>query len=143
LRPVLSTQLFRTVTAASAQRAWDELTSGAKRSWLYGLTLQCAPWRDGSIIRAEVPGGPRLRGEVLRAECPIRLSHTVGDTLEEPSVYLTWEISPEPMGTVVRLSVDEPDPSAVSETELTWLHVISALGDHLGSCGPTTRESLV
>jgi uncharacterized protein YndB with AHSA1/START domain len=132
---VLSTHLFRTITAAHPDCVWEALTtSGEKVGWLYGLTV-CGSWRDGSTVTAGVTGGPQLTGRVLRAEPPRLLSYSLGDTVDEPSAYLTWEICADPAGTVVRLYVDELDASAPIEVEIAWLPVLTALDRRLRHCG--------
>ncbi|HWC39884.1 MAG TPA: SRPBCC domain-containing protein [Acidimicrobiales bacterium] len=135
-----STDLFRMTTTAPPGRVWEALTAtGQTSGYLYGLRL-CSKWQAGSTLTADVAAGPHLTGQVLRADPPQLLSYTLGDSVEEPSVYVTWAVREEEFGTVVRLYVDEPDPVTVSETEVVWLPVLAALRDRLSR--PSGRQDL-
>jgi hypothetical protein len=139
--PALGSELFRIITQASAQRVWETLTtSGEGVDYLYGLTIQSG-WRAGSAITAGLPAGPQLVGEVLRADEPRLLSYNLGDTAGEPSVYVTWEVEAGPAATIVRLYIDEMDPSSLpsADIERAWLPVVAALEHRLrrgGAEGP-------
>jgi uncharacterized protein YndB with AHSA1/START domain len=123
----LGSELFRLITPASAQRVWETLTaSGAGIEYLYGLVVE-ATWQPGSTVTAALPAGPRLAGEVLRVDEPRLLSYTLGDTAGEPSAYVTWEVDAGPDATIVRLYVDEVQPSSSADIERAWLPVVAAL----------------
>jgi uncharacterized protein YndB with AHSA1/START domain len=125
--PVFGSELFRIITPASPQCVWQALTAtGEPVNYLYGLAVQ-GRWRPGSAITLGVAAGPHLRGEVLRADPPRLLTYTLGDTANEPSVFVTWEIDVEADGTIVRLYVDEVDPSTSADIEVAWLPVLTAL----------------
>jgi hypothetical protein len=76
----------------------------------------------------------RLVGGVLAAECPRRLSCTLGDNPGEPSVYVTREPRPLDEATTVRLIIDAPWPPAdgTDDLEASWLPVLSGLVTQLG-----------
>jgi len=80
---------------------------------------------------------------VLAAERPRRLSCTLDDPPGSPVVYVTWELHPAGDGTIIRLTVDEPWPLAVSSEDLesAWLPVLSGLVKHLerGPSSPSER----
>ena len=138
--PALGSELFRIITRASAQRIWEALTAtGEGVDYLYGLTVE-ATWRAGSTVTAGLPAGPRLVGEILRADQPRLLSYTLGDTAGEPSVYVTWEVDAEPDTTIVRLYVDELHPLSSSDIERAWLPVVAALEERLRSGGALPVE---
>ena len=82
----------------------------------------------------------RLDGEVLAAEQPHRLSHTLDDPPGTPAVYVTWELRDVDDGTIIRLHVDEPWPMAdgTDDLETAWLPVILGLVKHLEH-GPASR----
>ena len=124
-----ATELFRTLTNADAASVWDILAPSCKGSaYLYGMAVE-SDWTPGSPITLGPDGGPRLTGVVLAADRPRRLTYTLGDSAEKPSVYVTWEIRTDSCGTVVRLYVDEVDPVAGSAEELesVWLPVLASL----------------
>jgi hypothetical protein len=138
--PALGSELFRIVTPARARQVWETLTgTGEGVDYLYGLTVE-ATWRAGSTVTAGLPAGPRLVGEILRADEPRLLSYTLGDTVDEPSVYVTWEVDAEPEGTIVRLYVDELHPVSSADIERAWLPVVAALEQRLRSGGALPVE---
>lgn len=131
---LLATERFGIVTAAPPGCVWDALTTtGAKVGHLYGLIVH-SEWQPGSTVTAGIPCGPQLTGQVLRVDPAALLSYTLGDTLDEPAVYITWEIGVEPAGTFVRLYIDQPDPPAPQETEMVWLPMLAALERRLKGC---------
>ena len=142
---VLTSELFRFLTPASAPRVWAELTrTGEPLPYLYGLILR-TDWQPQSAITAGLPAGPALTGQVLHARPPWLLTYSLGDHPGAPSGYLTWQLEATPTGTLVRLYVDEPGPPAGPDLELTWLPVIDALKARLagGPRNPPPRRSPV
>jgi hypothetical protein len=133
--PAPGSELFRIITQASVQRVWETLTTtGEGVDYLYGLTIQSV-WRAGSTVTAGLPAGPQLVGEVLQANRPRLLSYNLGDTAGEPSVYVTWEVDAGPDATIVRLYLDEVQPSSSADIEQAWLPVVAALEHRLRSGG--------
>jgi uncharacterized protein YndB with AHSA1/START domain len=124
-----ATELFRIVTDADAERVWNALTPAKKGStYVYGMVV-ASDWTAGAPISLGPDTGPRLTGVVLVADRPGRLTYTLGDTAEQPSFYVTWEICPGQAGTVVRLFVDDldPEPDTTTDLESVWLPVLSEL----------------
>lgn len=132
--PLITTELFRILTPASPSAVWTELTRVGALPFLYGMTVD-TDWRSGSPLSMGFPTGPVLVGRVLRADPDRVLAYTLGDRLDEPSTYVTWNLAEDESGTVVRLYVDEPY-STDSDLERIWLPVLNALaatlqgGDH-------------
>ena len=140
---VLTSEIFRFLTPASASRVWANITrTGEPLPYLYGLTLS-TDWQPQSTLTASLPAGPVLTGQVLYARPPWLLSYSLGDQPGLPSVYLTWQLEATPAGTLVRLYVDEPGPSAGPDLELAWLPAIDALKARLagGPRNPPPRPS--
>ena len=125
--PVL-TQTFRLLTAACPDRVWAVLTCPqAAPAYLHGLSPRSC-WTAGADVDWQVPGIGSLPGQVLHADPPHRLSFTVEDR-SGTCTYLTWSVRPCDEGTVVRLDVEESDPSGSCPTELeeVWLPVLQRL----------------
>ena len=138
-----ATELFRIITDADPDRAWDALAPVQKGSpYLYGMAVASA-WTAGAPITLGPDTGPRLMGVVLLADRPRRLSYTLGDCDNQPSVYVTWEICPSSAGTVVRLFVDDldPEPDTTTDVESVWLPVLSELSVRLGREAAIGRAS--
>jgi len=116
----LTTHVFRLATTASPGEVWQVLTSG---DHLYGLAL-VSDWKPGSTVESGAAGtGYHLRGEVLAAAPPHRLSLVFGGT------HLTWEVSPG----VVRLFVDELDGDSDEHAVEVWGPVMAALASRLAA----------
>jgi hypothetical protein len=94
-----------------------------------------------STVTAGFHDGPRLLGRVLRTDRPHKLSYSLGDRIDEPSVYVTWELIPAQVGTIVRLNVDEIGSSSDAEREAVWLPALQALQAHLEPRHPSVRIS--
>jgi uncharacterized protein YndB with AHSA1/START domain len=136
-----TTEEFRTLICAQPQQVWDELTAtGRPLSWFYGMVAE-STWQSGADVRAGIEPEWGLVGEILTVDCPHRLSFTLGDTLSDPSVFITWELAHDSGATIVRLIVDEPQPhrDATREMELAWLPSILKL-TALFSDGATTAR---
>jgi uncharacterized protein YndB with AHSA1/START domain len=128
---VLSSEMFRMFTPASPTRLWDSLTRSAEPvPHFFGLTVR-SEWRVMSTITAGPHDGPQLIGRVLRTDRPQKLTYSLGERIDEPSVYVTWELIPAQAGTIVRLNIDETEPSSEAELEAVWLPALQALQAHL------------
>jgi uncharacterized protein YndB with AHSA1/START domain len=108
-------------------QVWAALTTPeSTRQFLFGIRLE-STWAPGSPITGRLDSASVLRGEVLFAERPSRLSYLLAAGPEQPEVYLTWEVRACGTRSIVRLSVDEPDTSDSGEVEASWRPVVAAL----------------
>jgi uncharacterized protein YndB with AHSA1/START domain len=108
-------------------QVWAALTTPESiRRFLFGIRLE-STWQPGSPITGRLDSGSVLHGQVLFAECPSRLSYLLSAGLEQPEVYVTWEVRACGTRTIVRLSVDEADTSDTEEVEAAWRPVVAAL----------------
>ncbi|MDQ3896794.1 MAG: SRPBCC domain-containing protein [Actinomycetota bacterium] len=132
----IATQLFRFATPAPAHRVWAALTT---TRYLYGLAPS-SDWRPGAAV-VFAGEGTTLSGEVLAAEEPRRLSHSLRAGDGQPETYVTWEVAEDGNGSIVRLYVDEPAaPDDDAETESAWLHVVGRLQSVLAGSGVGDRR---
>lgn len=134
---LIASELFHIITSADAEEVWETLTlTDTQVDYLQGLTVESA-WAVGSTVTLQTADGLSVAGTVLIADQPRRLSYGLGDMLDEPSVYVTWQIREDPAGTVVRLYVDELDggAEAIEELESAWLPILFALKYRLDRCG--------
>jgi hypothetical protein len=127
----LTSEIFRFLTPASPLAVWQELTRiGEPCAHLPGLTVE-TDWAPGSALTVAVPSAPAemaITGQILHAEPPWVLTYSLGDDGSGSlPVYLTWQLEPTAVGTIVRLYVDETGPSVSPGLELTWLPVVEAL----------------
>jgi hypothetical protein len=137
-----ATEVFRSLICAEPGQVWDELTAtGRPLEWLYGMVVE-SPWRSGATIGVGIDERCSLVGEVLTVDRPHRLSYTLGETLTDPSVFITWELAGDNDATIVRLTVDEPQPhgDATREMELAWLPAIHRLTALLGDPATATKK---
>lgn len=130
-------QFLQLTTPAGARQVWKALTSPyVTPRYLYGLAATSA-WRPGAPVTFTGPGGAELVGEVLASAEPHRLSYFLSAGDGQPSTYVTWEILAAPNGSVVRLTIDEPDDLTSEgpgpEAEAAWSEVIARLGAVLGA----------
>jgi uncharacterized protein YndB with AHSA1/START domain len=124
----LTTHVFELTTAASSEDVWRALTDGRSRH-LHGLEL-VSDWRPGSPVEALGGNGHALRGEVLVADAPHRLS-LLFEGAGSWAIHLTWEIAAAPGPIVVRLCVDEVDGDTAEEAAEVWAPVVAALREAL------------
>jgi uncharacterized protein YndB with AHSA1/START domain len=124
-------QQFTCSTAACPEAVWAALTDPEQtKAFLYGLAAHSSWQVDAAIeFRHEQH---TLRGQVMRADRPCRLSYFLAAGPEDPPTYVTWQIRSSPAGSTIRLQVDETDAAdTVEEAEDTWLPVLAALQRHL------------
>jgi len=141
--PPLASEQFHAITSADPERVWDALTTtGVPLDYLHGMTAG-TDWQPGARVTLALADQWRLTGEVLAAERPHRLSHTLDDPPGSPSVYITWELRRTSDGTIIHLNVDEPWPlaSSTEDLESAWLPVLSGLVKHLepGPASPSDK----
>lgn len=139
---------FEGVLPAPPEDVWKAVTSPYVTSRLYFGMAATSSWRAGSPIAVEPPAGAvrsaaalRLSGEVLRAVPPRRLSFTLSAGDDQPSTYVTWDISSGADGgraARVRLVVDEPAADGTDEDgRQAWATVFASLRAVL--CGSPLR----
>lgn len=124
-------QFLQLTTPASPGQVWAALTSPELTPrYLYGLAAT-STWHAGAPVAFDLPGVTALAGEVLAAAEPHRLSYSMQAGEGQPSTYVTWEVSSAGEGSVVRLSVDEPDDLTAEgpapEAAAAWARVMEAL----------------
>jgi hypothetical protein len=69
-----------------------------------------------------------LGGTVLCAQPYRRLSYFLRSGREDPSTYLTWQMSSCPGGSIVHLQVDRAEcADTEEEAENTWLPVLASI----------------
>jgi uncharacterized protein YndB with AHSA1/START domain len=121
----ITTRTFHLLSCATPRQVWEALTSPElSPRFLHGLTARSC-WRTGSDVALTSALDLDLTGRVLYSEAPRRLTWTI----EDPSscTYLTWDLRPARVGTVVRLTVEESDASDDEDLEDTWLPALAAL----------------
>ncbi len=135
----MSTDLFRLLTPASPDQVWEQLTRRCD-SYLWGLPADTT-WTAGAPLSLGAPDGPEgLRGLVLCARRPERLSFSLGGPHAEPSIYVTWEITAAENGSIVRLYVDDPEGHRSDDDgDAGWLLILRTLAARLGATRPPGR----
>jgi len=147
MRPALASVSLHAATHAAPEQVWNGLTSnGTVIHHVYRMNVE-SNWEVGTTVTVrhlELDNRLALTGEVLRADRPRRLSHTLGAPSGQPSLYVTWDLRRGRDGTFIRLSLDEPDPDArtTEELEVAWFPILSRLVERLNGSVPlsTTPE---
>ena len=120
---------FTCATNADPALVWSALTEPDQtRRYLYGLAAHSS-WEPNApiVFHHETVV---LRGHVVRADRPCRLSYCLSAGPDDPATYLTWQIRTCPAGSTIRLQIDETDPfkpDTEEDAEDTWLPVLAAL----------------
>src|SRR5450756_308134 len=123
---------FRCFTPADPSRIWNALTDGDQtRRYLHGLSVDSS-WCAGAPIQfrasLQVDSQSMLVGSVLCAQPYRRLSYFLRSGRDDPSTYLTWQMSPCPGGSIVHLQVDRAECADTEvEAENTWLPVLASI----------------
>ncbi len=109
-------------------RVWAALTDATQTAaYLYGLALH-STWAPEAPIDARFEDRPALCGRVICSRPEERLSYVLYAEPDDPPVYLTWLLRPNPSGCTLRLQIDEIDcADTADEAENTWLPVLAAL----------------
>jgi uncharacterized protein YndB with AHSA1/START domain len=125
----LTTSVLSFLTPAPPTAVWAVLTDpDSGIPYLHGLRPVSA-WTPGAAVSVTHPDGPGLRGEVLDADAPHRLSFTLGSAGgggDDDPTYVTWTLQRVDGGTLVRLLVDEIDGDD-DESTVAWLPVLTAV----------------
>ncbi len=122
----ISSRTFHLLSVGTPGQIWDALTSSElSPRFLHGLTVR-GIWSTGGALELTCSHGITLHGRVLFSQRPDKLSWTIEDG---GCTYLTWELRESPAGTVVRLTVEEPDSCASDDQEFedAWLPALRAL----------------
>lgn len=117
---------FKFGSGLCPERVWAVLTTPEMTGrFLFGIRL-CSTWELGSTLTGWLADIAVVRGEILFAGYPNRLSYVLAAGAEQPEVYITWDVQACGTGAVVLLQVDEPDTCDVV-VEASWLPVITTL----------------
>jgi uncharacterized protein YndB with AHSA1/START domain len=123
---ISSSHRFSFLTGSSPDRVWASLTCpDTTPRYLLGMRLESA-WTPGASVKLLAPTGHSVVGEAIRVDPPRSLSFAL-EQGTAPCRIIGWELRPHPVGTVVRLSVDDIDGDCEEEVEDVWLPVVAAL----------------
>jgi uncharacterized protein YndB with AHSA1/START domain len=127
-------KVFEIYIRTTPERLWEAITDEEIRSrYNFGARVS-SDWTPGSAYRMGQPngGGPLAQGEVLEADRPRRLVHTMAalwsdDVKNEGTSRVTWEI--EPVGDSCRLLLthDQLREGANDELYGGWPMILSGL----------------
>ncbi|WP_292676744.1 SRPBCC domain-containing protein [Nocardioides sp.] len=114
---------FERVLAHPVERVWDAITTpeGLAAWWLPFDASIDIDLTAGGLIAFTAPelGEDAMTCEILELDPPHRLVHTHFDR----SITLTWELTPDGDGCLLRLSQDTPDiAAALAEGHIVGLH---------------------
>ena len=133
-------KVFEIYIRTTPERLWEAITDPEIRSkYQFGMRVE-SDWTPGSRIEMQGPkaAGPMGEGEVLEADPPRRLVHTMialwgEDVKSEGTSRVTWEI--EPVGDSCRLLVthDQLREGANSQLYGGWPMILSGLKTWLES----------
>lgn len=133
---IIATHVFELPSSAAPEQVWAALTRpDLTPGYFFGMVLESS-WAPGEAIDVRPPKGApayaRLRGEVLAAEEPRRLSYALDAGEGHPPTFVTWEIAGAAnptQGSVITLTIDETDPGPGDEAApiAAWSRVTSAL----------------
>ncbi len=127
-------KVFEIYIRTTPERLWEAITDPETRRKYHFGSVPVTDWKPGSRIEMQHPKapGPLGEGEVLEADPPRRLVHTMvalwsDDVRSEGSSRVTWEI--EPVGDSCRLLLthDELREGANPEIYGGWPMILSGL----------------
>jgi uncharacterized protein YndB with AHSA1/START domain len=111
--------VYVTWIAATPERVWEALTSPEyTERYFFGRRIE-SEWKEGSAWTLWMPDGRAdVSGRVLRADPPRLLSVSwrvewIEEMRDLPECIVTYTI--EPVGDVVRLTMEEPPPTPIPE----------------------------
>jgi uncharacterized protein YndB with AHSA1/START domain len=128
--------IYVTYIAATPERVWEALTSAEYTTrYFFGRRIE-SDWKEGSAWTLWMPDGRAdVSGRVLRADAPRVLSVSwrvewIEELRDLPECIVTYTI--EPLGDVVRLTMEEAHPTPIPEELLEggrqgWPMILSAL----------------
>lgn len=125
-------KVFEIFIKTTPERLWAAITDPEQRSkYNFGARIE-TDWKAGSRFEMTSPGGLLGNGEVLEADPPLRLVHTMAalwddDVKAEGSSRVTWEI--EPIADSCRLIVlhDQLRDGANEQLFGGWPMILSGL----------------
>jgi uncharacterized protein YndB with AHSA1/START domain len=126
--------VFEIYIRTTPERLWEAITDGDTRAkYNFGARVD-SDWKPGShyVLGSPRADGPLAEGEVIEADPPNRLVHTMtalwGDDVKaEGESRVTWEI--EPVGDSCRLTVthDQLREGANDQLYGGWPMILSGL----------------
>jgi uncharacterized protein YndB with AHSA1/START domain len=123
---------FTCATNADPAVVWAALTEpDLTRRYLYGLAAHSC-WKTDAPIEFRHESLV-LQGHVMRVDPNCRLSYCLSAGPDDPTTYLTWQIRTCPVGSTIRLQIDETNPfepgapEDEEDMEDIWLPVLAAL----------------
>jgi len=123
---ISSSHRFSFLTGAPPERVCTALTCpDTTPGYLLGMRLESA-WTPGAPVNLLTPAGHSIAGEAIRVE-PFRSLSFALEQGTAPCRIIGWELRLHPMGTVVRLAVDDVDGDCEEEVEDVWLPVVAGL----------------
>ncbi len=118
--------MFQFGSTGCPEQVWSVLTTPeSTRRFLFGVSLE-STWELGSPITGWLERTPVMRGEVLFAEYPTRLSYLLAAGPEQPDTFVTWEVREGGTGAIVRFTVDEVDTGG-DKVKALWQPVVTIL----------------
>jgi uncharacterized protein YndB with AHSA1/START domain/biotin operon repressor len=127
-------KVFEIYIRTTPERLWEAITDPEIRAkYNFGMAVR-SDWKPGSRLEMSSPraGAPLGEGEVLEAEPPLRLVHTMTalwgeDVQAEGQSRVSWEI--EPIGDSCRLTVvhDQLRDGANEQLYGGWPMILSGL----------------
>ena len=127
-------KVFEIYIKTTPERLWEAITDpGTRAKYNFGAAVH-SDWTPGSRLEMAAPKAEGLlgEGEVLEADPPLRLVHTLlalwsEDVRSEGASRVTWDI--EPVGDSCRLTVthDQLRDGANEELYGGWPMILSGL----------------
>jgi len=121
--------VYETTIAATPERVWDALTSGAiTRTYWFDRRVESV-WVVGAPVRFYVGDTDTVSdsGEVLECDPPRRLVYSFAPA-GYPTTRVAFELEPQPGGTRLRLVHDQlADPGDVEGWREGWTPILTNL----------------
>ncbi len=125
-------KVFEIYIKTTPERLWEAITNPDIRAkYNFGAVVQ-SEWKPGASIEMHSPTGLLGGGEVLEADPPRRLVHTMtalwdDDVRAEGASRVTWEIEPVADSCRLRLTHDQLRESANEQLYGGWPMILSGL----------------